>query len=84
MLSRLGHIWFSSIIAKLVRLSRPRGAEIKQQPYTVCAGNRCKVRYYKEKVSIALVLVLDIMPLAIIHAVTYIYSKWLKVRCLIS
>ena len=50
----------------------------------VRVGDRYKVRHYKEEVSIALVLVLDVMPLAIIYAVAYIYSKWLKVRCLIN
>ena len=47
-------------------------------------GDRCKVKYYKGEVSIALVLVLDVMPLAIIHIVIYIYSRWFRVRCLIS
>ena len=84
MLSRLGHIWFFSIIIKLARLSRPRGAEMRQQPYTVRAGDGCKVRYYKREVLITLILVLDIMPLAIIYAVAYIYGKWLKVKCLIG
>jgi hypothetical protein len=50
----------------------------------VCVGNGCEVRYYKREVSIALVSVLDIMPLAVIYAVAYIYSKWLKIRCLIG
>ena len=47
-------------------------------------GDRCKVRYYKREVLIALVSVLDIMPLAIIYIVAYVYSKWLKVKCLIG
>ena len=42
-------------------------------------GDRCKVKCYKREVLIALVSVLDIIPLAIIHAVIYIYSKWLRV-----
>ena len=71
-------------MARLARLGRPRGAEIKRQPYTVHVGDRCKVKYYKGEVLITLVSVLDIMPLAVIHAVIYMYSKWLKVRCFIS
>ena len=84
MLSRLGHIWFFSTIAKLVQLSRLKRAETRQQPYTVRAGDGCKVRYYKGEVLITLVLVLDIMPLAIIYIVAYVYSKWLRVGCLIN
>ena len=71
-------------MARLARLSWPRGAETRRQPCTVYAGDGYKVRRYKREVLIALVLVLDIMPLAIIYAVAYTYSKWLKVRCLIS
>ena len=67
-----------------MRLSWPRGAEMRQQPCIVRAGDKCKVRYYKGEVSITLVLVLDIMPLAIIYAVIYIYSKWLRVRCFLN
>ena len=48
---------------------------MRRQPYTVHAEDRCKVRRYKKEVLIALVLVLDIMPLAVIYAVAYIYSK---------
>ena len=84
MLFRLGHVWFFNIIARLARLSWPRGVEIRQWPCTVHAGDRCEVRHYKGEVLIALVLVLDVMPLAIIYAVACIYSKWLKVRYLIS
>ena len=80
----MGHIWFSSTITRLARLSRPRGAEIRQQPYIIRAGDGYKIRRYKRKVSITLVLVLNVTPLAIIHTVAYIYSKWLKVRCLIG
>jgi hypothetical protein len=69
----LGRIWFSNTIAGLARLSRPRGAEMRQQPCTVRAGDGYKVRHCKGEVLITLVLVLDIMPLAIIHAVIYIY-----------
>ena len=58
--------------------------EIKRWPCTVRVGDRCKVGYYKGEVLIALVLVLNIMPLAVIYIVIYIYSKWLKVGCLIS
>jgi hypothetical protein len=84
MSSRLGHIWFSGAIARLMQLSQPRGAEIRRRPCIVCAGDGYKVRHYKGEVLIALILVLDIMPLAIIYAVVYAYSKWLKVRCLIN
>jgi hypothetical protein len=75
MLSKLGRVWFSSIITRLAQLSWPRGAEMRRWPCTVCAGDRCKVRRYKGEVLIALVLVLDITPLAIIYAVACIYSK---------
>ena len=71
-------------MAGLARLSRPRGAETRRRPCTVRAGDRCEVKYCKGEVLITLVLVLNIMPLAIIHAVICVYSKWLKVRCLIS
>ena len=50
----------------------------------VHAGDRCKVRCYKREFLIALVLVLNIIPLAVIYTVIYIYSKWLRVRCFIS
>jgi len=74
-LSRLGRVWFSSAIARLARLSRPRGAEIRRQPYMVRTGDRYKVRHYKGEVSIALVSVLDVTPLAVICVVAYTYSK---------
>ena len=67
-----------------MRLSRPRGAETKWQPCTVRVGDGCKVRYCEGEVLITLVLVLDVMPLAVIYVVAYIYSKWLKVGCLIG
>ena len=41
----------------------------------VCAGDGYKVGCYKGEVLIALVSVLDIISLAIIRAVAYIYSK---------
>jgi hypothetical protein len=41
----------------------------------VRTGNRCEVRHYKEKVLIALVLVLNVIPLAVIYIVMYTYSK---------
>ena len=63
------------IYPRLVRLSRPRGAEIRRRPYIVRAGDGYKVRRYKGEVLITLVSVLNIIPLAIIRAVTYIYSK---------
>ena len=81
---RLRHVWFSSAMARLARLGRPRGAETRQWPCTVRAGDGCEVRRYKEEVLIALVSVLDIMPLAVIHAVTCVYGKWLKVKCFIG
>ena len=71
-------------MARLARLGRPRGAETRRRPCIVHVGDGCKVKYYKGEVSIALVSVLDIMPLAIIHTVIYVYSKWLRVKCLIS
>ena len=71
-------------MTRLVWLSRPRGAEIRWWPCTVHIGDKYKVRYYKEKISITLVSVLDIMPLAVIYIVAYIYSRWLRVKCLIS
>ena len=71
-------------MARLARLGWPRGAETRQRPCTVRAGDGYKVRRCKGEVSIALVSVLDIMPLAVIHVVACVYSKWLKVGCLIS
>ena len=62
-------------MARLARLSRPRGAETRRRPYTVRAGDRYKVRRYKGEVLITLVSVLDIIPLAIICIVAYTYSK---------
>ena len=47
-------------------------------------GDGCEVRHYKGEVLITLVLVLNIIPLAIIYIVACVYSKWLKVRCLIG
>ena len=47
-------------------------------------GDRYEVKYYKGEVLIALVLILDIIPLAIIYVVACVYSKWLKVRCFIG
>jgi len=41
----------------------------------VCAGDKYKVRRYGGEVLITLVLVLAIIPLAIIRAVIYTYSK---------
>ena len=73
--SKLGRIWFFSTTAGLARLGRPRGAEIRRQPYTVRAGDGYKVRRYKGEVLITLVLVLDVMPLAIICVVACTYNK---------
>ena len=57
---------------------------MRRRPCTVHVGNRYEVKYYKGEILITLVSVLNIMPLAVIHAVIYIYSKWLRVRCLIN
>ena len=84
MLSKLGRIWFSGAIAGLARLSRPRGAEMRWRPCIVRAGDGYKVRYYKREVLIALVSVLNIMPLAVIYVVIYAYGRWLRVRCFIG
>jgi len=62
-------------MARLVRLSWPRGAEIRRRPYTVHAEDGCEVGYYRGEVLIALVLVLAITPLAVIRAVIYTYGK---------
>ena len=62
-------------MARLARLSRPRGAETRQQPYIVRAGDGYKIRRYKGEVLITLVLVLNIIPLAIIYAVACAYGK---------
>ena len=62
-------------MARLAQLSWPRGVEIRRRPYIVRARDGCKIRRYKKEVLIALVLVLDVMPLAIIYIVAYIYSK---------
>ena len=75
MLFRLGHVWFSSATARLVRLGRPRGVEMRWWPCIVRVGDRYEVKYYEREVLITLVLVLDITPLAIIYAVAYMYSK---------
>ena len=50
----------------------------------VRVGDRCKVKCCEREVLIALVSVLDIMPLVIIYTVVYAYSKWLKVKCFIN
>ena len=50
----------------------------------VRAEDRYKVGYYKGEVLIALVSVLDIIPLAVIYMVTYAYNKWLKVKYLLT
>ena len=71
-------------MAGLAQLSRPRGAEIRRRPCMVHAGDRCKVGCYKGEVLIALVLVLDVIPLAVIYAVVYVYSRWLRVKCFIN
>ena len=75
MLSRLGRVWFSGTMARLAWLSWPGGVEIRRRPYTVRAGDGYKIRRYKGEVLIALVLVLNIMPLAIIYMVACTYSK---------
>ena len=75
MLFRLRHIYFSSAIAGLVWLGWPRGVKTRWRPCIVRVGDGCEVRYCKGKVLIALVSVLDVMPLAIIHVVACVYSK---------
>ena len=62
-------------MARLARLSRPRGVKIRRWPCIVRVGDRYKVRRYKGEVLITLVSVLDIIPLAIIYTVIYTYSK---------
>jgi hypothetical protein len=75
MLSKLGRVWFFSTIARLTQLSWPREAKIRQWPYIVRTGDGCEVRCYKGEVSITLVLVLDVIPLAIIYVVICAYSR---------
>ena len=75
MSSSLGRIWFSGATARLARLSRPRGAEMRRRPYIVRAGDGYKVRRCGGEVLIALVSVLAITVLAITRAVAYIYGK---------
>ena len=84
MSSKLGHVWFSGATARLARLGWPGGAETRRRPCTVRVGDGCEVRCYKGEVLIALVLVLNVMPLAVIYAVACVYGKWLKIRCLIG
>ena len=57
---------------------------MRQWPYIVRVGDKCEVKYYKGEVLITLISVLDIMPLAVIYIVMYMYSKWLRVRCFIN
>ena len=47
--------------------------ETRRRPCTVHIGNGCEVRCCKGEVLITLVLVLNIMPLAVIYIVIYIY-----------
>ena len=83
--SRLGRVWFSSTTAGLARLGRPRGAETRRRPCTVRVGDRYKVKCYKREVLIALVSVLNIMPLAVIYMVIYIYiTNSLKLDILLT
>ena len=56
----------------------------RRRPYTVCIGDGCEVKYYKGEVLIALVLVLNVMPLVVIYTVICVYGKWLRVKCFIS
>ena len=62
-------------MARLARLSQPRGAETRRRPCTVCVGDRCKVKCCKGEVLITLVLVLNITPLAVIYIVVYVDRK---------
>ena len=57
---------------------------MRRRPCIVRVGDRYKIRYYKGEVLIALVSVLDIMPLTVIYIVIYVYGKWLRVKCFIS
>ena len=57
---------------------------MRWRPCIVRVGDGYEVKCYKGEVLIALVLVLDVMPLAIIYIVIYAYSKWLKVKCFIN
>ena len=75
MSSSLGHVWFSSATARLARLGRPRGAEIKQRPCTVRVGDGYKVGHCRGEVLITLVSVLAVVPLAVTHMVVYIYNN---------
>ena len=75
MSSRLGRVWFSSATARLARLSQPWGAEMRRWPCIVCVGDGCEVRRCGGEVSIALVSVLAITPLAVTYTVTYAYGK---------
>jgi hypothetical protein len=74
-LFRLGRVWFFSTIARLVWLGWPKGVKMRWWPCIVRTGDRREVGHYKGEVLITLVLVLDIMPLAIIYMVAYVYSK---------
>ena len=62
-------------MARLARLGRPRGVEMRRRPCTVRVGDGYKVRYCEGEVLIALVSVLDVMPLAVIYIVVCVYSK---------
>ena len=75
MSSRLGRVWFFGATARLARLSWPGGAEMRRRPCMVRVGDRYKVKYYKGEVLIALVSVLDVMPLAVIYIVIYAYGR---------
>ena len=57
---------------------------MRRRPCTVRIGDGCEVKCYKGEVLIALVSVLDVMPLAVIYIVAYVYGKWLRVRCFIG
>ena len=71
-------------MARLARLSQLRRVEIRRRPCTVRVGDRCEVRCYEGEVLIALVSVLDVMPLVVIYAVVCAYGKWLRVGCFIG
>ena len=75
MSSSLGRIWFSSAMAGLAWLGRPWGAEMRRQLCTVRVGDGCEVGCCGGEVSIALVSVLAVTPLAVTRAVTCIYGK---------
>jgi hypothetical protein len=56
-----------------MQLSQSKRVEMRWWPCIVYIGNRYKIGHYKGEVLIALISVLNVMPLAIIYIVIYIY-----------